>query len=688
MRFICVLGILLLTMVSSAAVELLPGGFFAPGSDAAPDIEPGQTRLRWGQQYMLYVTEPGEVTVTVSCAQVGQFEDNAKLRVVGPDGEELATTEAAMGETATASFSAAQVGPHTLDVNAGRNAFTLAAEGAKLLMPAGADGQPFSGVTRAAPTFLFVPTGAKQFTVQLTGQGTGETAQARLLRPDGSEAAALSTVGKMSDTVTVDVPVGADDAVWALVIAKADSGVFEDFSFVLSGDVSPWVAEKPGDLLSPVLSVSSGRVSRAERDPVPTVDLTLYTDLAALDNARVELQATPVDAEDAAWSRTITESPERSISAGPGERLPDGKYAWSARLMQGDTEVASFGGHWWFVPAPEYITEDGTTLVNGEPFFVRGLYHVEPEDYELVASHGFNAVQTRYDNVPAAQAAGLKTGVALYWTASPYTERWREAMQSVIDNDSVFAWWIQDEPDGRRADLETMADAYLYVRTQDPLRPAYTCLCVPGSYELYAPQTDIVSIDVYPIGRSPIVRISETLEHAQDVIPNHVHYFIGQIWPWSGGPLVTPEQHRCMTYLALAHGARGLLWYSFRDPNWYIPDNNPELWAEMKLVNDELIELEPALLTPNLGEAVFGEGESAVHASARRAGDELFVIATNPGDEAVSAQINLAQIAPGVQCRAAAEVMFGDHQVRVMEGAIVDEFEPLAARVYRLEIED
>jgi hypothetical protein len=109
-------------------------------------------------------------------------------------------------------------------------------------------------------------------------------------------------------------------------------------------------------------------------------------------------------------------------------------------------------------------------------------------------------------------------------------------MQSVIDNDSVFAWWIQDEPDGRRADLETMADAYLYVRTQDPLRPAYTCLCVPGSYELYAPQTDIVSIDVYPIGRSPIVRISETLEHAQDVIPDHVHYFIGQIWPWSNGP--------------------------------------------------------------------------------------------------------------------------------------------------------
>jgi len=674
----------LTTLTAQAAVELLPGAFFAPGSLGQHNLAPGLTRLRTAHDFLLYVTAPGPVSVTVTCDQVGRYENEATGRVESSDGELLAEGSAAMGESVTLSFDAAQIGPYALHAGAGRNGFTLDAEGAKLLLPAGAGGQPFEGVSRAAPVYLCVPPGARAFTVALGGQGTGETAAARVLAPDGTEVAALSTAGGMGDTATIEVPPGADDDVWALVIEPAEAGIFEDFNVLLSGDVSPWLAQRPEDALCPAINASSQRVSRARRDAVLPVRVTTYINLAELDDAALVVEVAAFDGGEAVWSQRLTELPARSADLAPEQRLPDGKYRWTLALLQGDEAAKTFAGTWWYVPAPNYITDDQTTLVNGEPFFARGLYHVEPQDYELVVSQGFNAVQCRFDNVEAAQAAGLRTGVALYWTARPNSERWREAMDTVIGNDSVFAWWIQDEPSGDAAVIETLADAYMYIRTNDPDRPAYTCLNNPNTYLQFAPQTDIVSADVYPIGRTPLTTIADTLDHARDVIPGHVPWFIGQIWPWPNSPLVTPAQHRCMTYLALVHGARGLFWYSFRDPNWYLPEDNPELWAEIKVVNDELIALEPVLLHGNVAERVFGGDEGEVHTCVKRLDDELVLIAANPGDEAVSVSIDVAALAPGVSCAPDVEVMFEDRQARLAGSAISDDFDALAVHIYRL----
>jgi len=672
------------TLGCAAEVELLPGGFFAPGSASRHDLELGHTKLRGMTNLLLYVTEPGEVVVTIACEQVGRYKGGAKLSVLDPSGAELGQAEAAVGESASVSFAATRIGPHDVRVDGGRNGFTLAAEGARLLIPAGAGGEPFHGVSRAAPVFLFVPPGGREFAVRVGGQGAGETVKAHLLAPDGTEVAVLNTTGKMTDSATVGVPDGADDGVWAMTLERGEQGIFEDFEFTLSGDVSPYVAERPEDLLCPAMSVRSRRVSREGRDPDPSVVITLYAALADLDGATIALDVRPFEGGDALWSDTVTEAEGRSLQVGPPQRPADGKYAWSARLMQGEETVQSFEGTWWCVPAPAAITEDGTVLVNGEPFFARGLYHVEPEDYELVRAHGFNAVQCHAENVEAVRQAGLKAGVALYWRGRPNSERWREAMQSVIDSDAVFAWWIQDEPRATVPVIEMIADAYMYIRMQDPSRPAYTCLNNPSTYEELAPQTDIVSADVYPIGRGKITQIADTLDHGRDVIPKHVHYFIGQVWSWPNTRLVEPDEHRCMTYLALAHGARGLFWYSFRDANWYLPDDNPAVWAEMKRVNDELIALEPALLTGNLGQHVFAEDGGAVHTAVKRVEDRLYVIAVNPGDEAVSCAIDLELLAPGVACDDHAEVMFEDRSIQTQDGAIRAEFEPLGVHVYRL----
>jgi hypothetical protein len=681
--------VLALATVCPAAIDLLPGGFFAPDDPGDWPAAEQQTWLRWGTDYLLYVTEPGEVTVTITGRKVGRYEDVPKLTITDPAGNEVASVKAeTIGEAVTAAFTATEIGPYALTIKTGRNPFTLSATGAKLLLPAGVGGQEMHGVSRSAPTYLFVPPGARSFTVAVSGQGTGETVSCELLGPDGTQVAAFNTTGKMTDEKTVTVPDGADGSVWCMsAMTRGDDGVFEDFGYSLAGDISPYVSEDPADLLCPIISAESGLVSREARDENLTVDITLYADFAELGDAKLTLGVLPV--EDAGgepiYEDTRESATARQFAMGPDGRLDTGKYAWELTLLQGGDEVTSFSGLWYYIPAPKFIAADGTTLVNGEPFFARGLYHVDPEDYALIKAHGFNCVQTHADNIAAVGAAGLKAGVALYWGSRPYSEKWQQKVLDNLDNDAIFAWWIQDEPDGGRVPLETMADAYLFIREQDPNRPAYTCLCVPDKYPQYAPQTDIVSMDVYPIGRSPITHISDTLEHAQDVIPNHVHWFIGQVWSWPNTRLVTAPEHRCMTYLALAHGARGLFWYSFNDPKWHLPDQNPEVWAECKVVNDELTELEPALLTPNIGEAVFhpAEGEGQVHASAKRVGDDLFVIAVNPSETPVIVSLTLADL--GAEAADGdAEVMFEDRTVAVADGAIADDFAGLAAHVYRV----
>ena len=101
-------------------------------------------------------------------------------------------------------------------------------------------------------------------------------------------------------------------------------------------------------------------------------------------------------------------------------------------------------------------------------------------------------------------------------------------------------------------------------------------------------------------------------------------------------------------------------------------------------VNDELTALEPALLTPNVGEAVFhpADGEGEVHGCAKRVGDEVYLIAVNPNEEPVTVSLALADL--GVEATGPAEIMFEDRSVAIADGAIKDEFEGLAVHVYRL----
>ena len=74
---------------------------------------------------------------------------------------------------------------------------------------------------------------------------------------------------------------------------------------------------------------------------------------------------------------------------------------------------------------------------------------------------------------------------------------------------SVFAWYIADEPDGAHWDPNITSQVYQTVKHADTKgRPVALCLdttpSVPGSWQQFVPYTDIIMPDIYPIsGRPP-----------------------------------------------------------------------------------------------------------------------------------------------------------------------------------------
>ena len=260
---------------------------------------------------------------------------------------------------------------------------------------------------------------------------------------------------------------------------------------------------------------------------------------------------------------------------------------------------------------------------------------------------------------------------------------------------------LMDEPCGHHMPVSKVEEAYGLIRDLDLEHPAYTCLCPcrPDVYEDYGGSTDIIAIDVYPVDRQPITDIAKWLDIAKKDAPEQAVWFIGQLWSWptkiGTDPifpkrvLVTPAQHRCMTYLALTHdNTRGLMWYSFRDPDWYLPDSNPALWDACKKVNEELASLEPILLEANKWERVIKAAEGAgatpqgeIHLCLKPHEDKLYLIAVNPSDkQEMHLSLDLAADQPGPE----AKVLFEDRTVQLTGTTLSDNFAPLAVHIYEI----
>lgn len=313
-----------------------------------------------------------------------------------------------------------------------------------------------------------------------------------------------------------------------------------------------------------------------------------------------------------------------------------------------------------FVPLtdrqPTNLSNTGTILVNGEPFFPIGLYHVSAAQYPMLAEAGFNVVQGVGPRdleafgraLDACAEHGLMMDVPLY-ADMKVQENMPESLAGIAayaDHPAVLCWKIIDEPDLNPEMPEQVAEAYATLKAADPAHPIELTLCQPPGFGFWANFCDIMQVDPYPIPRQPLTMVSDWVDTAMAALEPWQNLTAVLQCGWTHTPFNQPtaEQARCMVYLALIHGAKGIFWYSFRDPGWRLEET--PLWEHFPAINAETLELSrPVMLGEPAPAVQVTSPEDVVHWRAWRHEGKTYLMLANPSEEPVTATVD-----PGGAC--------------------------------------
>lgn len=354
------------------------------------------------------------------------------------------------------------------------------------------------------------------------------------------------------------------------------------------------------------------------------------------------------------------------------------------------------------------IGDHNETLVDGKPFFPAGFYGMPAgPQADPIPKAGYNAALT-YDTGVASckrwlddcQRLGLLGMVSI---PHPFVGRFdetrlREALRTVKHHQALLGYYLFDEP-GVGKSGETPAElkrVYDVVADEDPYHPVGVCINVPEFTDDYADCYDVVMPDPYPLLKTlrPLTEVSERVEGTREMLADRKPvWVVPQAFGWDVIQGIddpeqyrtpTAEQERCMTYLALVHGVRGVMYYCYhvytrydaekkKAGGWpyvlggYLPDQQPKLWAALAGLGSELKLLAAALTQPATQVGVTGSVHWRLSPGSKDAGGWLLAV---NADETKAASVTIPL--QGREAKAA-KVLFGPGSATVaVKGVKVD----------------
>jgi len=321
--------------------------------------------------------------------------------------------------------------------------------------------------------------------------------------------------------------------------------------------------------------------------------------------------------------------------------------------------------------------KDEVTYINGEPFFPLGFYHGDPAGYE---GTGFN-FSTGRGGLDVGQFLDACAEHGVYGQASleglmraHVPERAAEVARKYKNHPALLAWYVCDEPDHMRWNVPPpeVRLATKLLHEEDPNHPTWIVVMpwTDSNLYQYANTVDILATDVYPIGTSrPLTQVA----YSQDVM-RKAHR--GPTWMVpQATSRATPEQEYLVTYLALTHGASGIIYWEYDGAR-----RDERIWGTMKRISLEIKELTPVLTSPT-SEKTVGVSNEHINRILKETDDAYYLITVSDSTETLKAvTLELPWLTETVK----AEVMFEDRSATVKVGRLVDDFTTYQRHVYRI----
>ena len=254
------------------------------------------------------------------------------------------------------------------------------------------------------------------------------------------------------------------------------------------------------------------------------------------------------------------------------------------------------------------------TLLRRADFFPIGIYGAQLDDFEALRCAGFNTVvfaPRGPDDLAAALSKAKKLGLSLIVSPDVFMSTAENSLPPSPNNPPpaapflapILAWYLDDEPEGRSVSPRTIRQKRDALRLLGFSQPGAVALCRSWRALDYASAVDVFMSDPYPIPFESISWISENLDEIRSVIgadPSKRVWAVIQAFGWNTDPAIAatglgrlpaPSELRAMTDLALAHGAQGIFFYTYRSRGYFLPDH-ADLWAAVKAAVRQLNKLD------------------------------------------------------------------------------------------------
>jgi hypothetical protein len=269
-----------------------------------------------------------------------------------------------------------------------------------------------------------------------------------------------------------------------------------------------------------------------------------------------------------------------------------------------------------------YIDDHDRFILNGEPFFPLGLFvaqcstvdqsaqlnEIRNSPFDTLMNYAVNtcgstnataAQITNYLN--QLQARNLKLifslvsvkGLMDIGTAT-------HKVNTFKGHPAIISWYGNDERSLEH--LPELEAVYGKIRELDKNHPVWSVHWNTNWLVKEAHTTDIVGVDPYPIDNNSITLVSRMADAANRA--GKPLWLVPQIFDWrdySGdfraptGRPPTRDEMRAMTYLAINHGAKGLIYYSYF--NIFDDKDYKDRWQQIKEIVGEIDSLRPVILS-------------------------------------------------------------------------------------------
>jgi hypothetical protein len=271
------------------------------------------------------------------------------------------------------------------------------------------------------------------------------------------------------------------------------------------------------------------------------------------------------------------------------------------------------------------VRADGTLMVNQKPFFPFGLYHVSWDSTEKermkhlqeIANAGFNLIHA---SAPILSEYGAFLDKANQLGISVISEHNIDSLPNFVktfkDKPAVLGWKLADDVDiyknGKGFTPKQIVDLHHQIKRIDPEHITYIAGAIDTRISEFVNTADAIGATAYPLGHAEKQPISWSYHMVSTVqkaaAKHHLTTAALQAFRWSrkDAPLPSPHEIRNLTYQALLGGAKGLLYYTYYDEAWYLPEH-PELWKGLKSLVPEIKSIDSMVLNGDSTEIKTGK---------------------------------------------------------------------------------